>query len=446
VSPDPKKPTLKKPNLSPKILASESGVTTPKAGRGGKRRPKNPGVSQDPMVQGVTLPNQEAPKSGDANGPKEQKSPRLPHRKTHIFDDDTPLPKRRIGGAKPQARQEKTKTEEALTQKRTETKAPLPKRSPSPRTKRPPEQNRTSDRTTPKTASGQAALSGRRAALKQSLAQKANIDLSNVKAEEAFLDRQEPSLFAPSSSGQRQALPSQEKKIEQAKTSKTPSQQILQEKDPKSGYSNFVTITKWALPLVSVCVLALIALWPELYGPDGLRIPELAGVEINPRGSLSMVNPRFEGVDENNRAFTVLSDAANRNAENENLIELDRPKANMKLADGSDIHIESDTGVFEREDQIVDLFGAVHLRHQDGHQFRTDSGRFHMKTKAAMGEAPVEGESPMGKINSIGFALKPGGQQIIFKGPATLILYQETIAGENKTSNAPAKPAAQGSE
>src|SRR3546814_12080828 len=82
--------------------------------------------------------------------------------------------------------------------------------------------------------------------------------------------------------------------------------------------------------------------------------------------TLNMLNARYSGVDENNQPFTVAADLATQEPDDENLVELQHPKADILTNDG-DLHaLSARLGHYHREEDTLDLAGQVPLTHADG--------------------------------------------------------------------------------
>jgi len=181
----------------------------------------------------------------------------------------------------------------------------------------------------------------------------------------------------------------------------------------------FVQVMKLAMPLLAAAVLALLMFWPDIEGRDG-RLSFRRGSSLVPE-ALQLVAPRFQGVDELNRPYTVTARMA-RQPGQENIMLLDLPRADIQLTDGVWIYVESNHGRYDRPAQHLDLTGDVQLYHDNGTLFRTEAAAVQVDAGTARGERPTKVQGSFGTVESEGFELLDRGQVMIFTGRARAIL------------------------
>ncbi len=182
-----------------------------------------------------------------------------------------------------------------------------------------------------------------------------------------------------------------------------------------------IRTTKWLLPLLALALLAAIAFWPEIEGGgESARVSFRRSAE--PRAeALRVVEPRYQGVDDLNRPYTITADAAQQRG-TEEVLDLDQPRADILLTDGSWVYLRADAGRYDRAARRLDLRGAVTIYHDNGTMMRTESAEVLLDTNSAMGEAPVEAQGPFGTLVSEGFRLSERGARVVFTGRARAVL------------------------
>ena len=94
----------------------------------------------------------------------------------------------------------------------------------------------------------------------------------------------------------------------------------------------------------------------------------------------------------------------------------------MKSHGGADVVVTADTGVYQSQTQLLDLFGKVTLVHENGTRFITESARLDVAHNSAEGGDPVEGHGPSGDIKSQGFRIYDKGDDIVFTGASDMVL------------------------
>lgn len=195
----------------------------------------------------------------------------------------------------------------------------------------------------------------------------------------------------------------------------------------RSGYSRFVLLAKYALPVVAGIVMLLVVVWPELKSkPDKFSIG-LSDVKIETAGGQRVVNARFTGVDSENRPFSITAESVVQAGSDDNGVELAQPKADVTLAGDSWVAIAAPKGIFRRDEEILDLSGGVDLFHDDGYEFRTAQARLNFGTSAASGESPIRGQGPFGTIEAEGFRVAGTGDSIFFTGKSRLLVYPDAV-------------------
>ena len=128
--------------------------------------------------------------------------------------------------------------------------------------------------------------------------------------------------------------------------------------------------------------------------------------------NVTILNPRFEGRDANEQPYVIIADTARRRRDNIALIDLTRPY----LLDEVSGAVRSDTGVFNRDSQILDLQGNVVMEEAGGYTFRTEDARMFIRDNRVVGRTPLDGEGPMGKVRADSYEVLDSGARLILYG------------------------------
>jgi lipopolysaccharide export system protein LptC len=194
----------------------------------------------------------------------------------------------------------------------------------------------------------------------------------------------------------------------------------------KSGYSSFVRLAKYFLPLVAGIVILLLAVWPELKSyPEKFSLG-LSDFKVETAGGQRVINARFTGVDSENRPFLITAESVAQAISSKDGVQLLKPKADVTLAGDSWVAIAAPAGLFRRTDENLYLTGGVDLYHDGGYEFRTAEAKLDFRKSSATGSAPVYGQGPFGTIEAEGFQILGTGDSIHFKGKSRLLLYLDT--------------------
>lgn len=192
----------------------------------------------------------------------------------------------------------------------------------------------------------------------------------------------------------------------------------------RSSYSLFVVLMKVLLPALATALILLVVVWPQLSPDDDRFRISVSSISLEQADNLTMLNPRFDGIDESNRPYSVTADLAIQDKSNDNLVDLELPKADVTLEDGTWLAIMAKAGRYHREAETVDLIGDVIVFHDEGFEVKTDFAHIDLNGGTAEGDQAVEAHGPIGMLNSEGFRVEEEGERIFFTGKAHMVMYQ----------------------
>jgi len=178
--------------------------------------------------------------------------------------------------------------------------------------------------------------------------------------------------------------------------------------------------TKRLLPAAALALLTMIALWPEIDNGDSGRIPFRVQQQARPE-AMRVLGPRYQGVDELNRPFTVTAREAQQQGSTE-VIDLQLPRADITMTDGSWIYVESREGRYDKPANHLDLHGDVTIFHDNGMMLLTQQAAVEIGAGTASGNTPVAAQGGFGTLNAEGFRLLNRGAVVIFTGHAHAVL------------------------
>ncbi len=188
-------------------------------------------------------------------------------------------------------------------------------------------------------------------------------------------------------------------------------------------YSRFVQMMKVLLPVVAAFLIVLILVWPYLRSEDLRFRLSFAALTASQNEDPSIVNPRFLGIDKENQAYSITADLARNLTAGTPSVELEMPKADITLEDGTWLVLTAKNGIFRQAKKTLDLTGAVNLFHDSGYEFQTSKAEFDFKKGSARGSAAVRGQGPFGEMQGEGFRLLDKGKTIVFTGKSKLVIY-----------------------
>ena len=198
----------------------------------------------------------------------------------------------------------------------------------------------------------------------------------------------------------------------------------------RNSYSIFVGFMKVLLPALAVALILLVVIWPQLGQDDSQFRIRVSDISLEQADSLSMLNARFEGVDDRGQPFMLTADEATQTAGDDNLVHLELPKGDMTLEDGTWLAMTAREGRYSRDTQVLELNGEVTLFHDQGFELRTETARIDLEAGTAGGSEPVEGQGPFGNLVSEGFRVLDRGERIVFTGRSRAVFHPDATQVE----------------
>lgn len=191
---------------------------------------------------------------------------------------------------------------------------------------------------------------------------------------------------------------------------------------PPARYSRFVLHSKrflWGLVAGVVALLVWVA--SDNNSENGARIVfsnmKQAAVLQN-----IMANPHYQGVDAQNRPFTVMADKAMQL--DKDTVQLTHIRADIALEDGVWIALNAGSGTLNMLTKKLTLKDGVDIFYDSGYEFRTPEAHVDIQEGYAYGDAEVEAQGPMGTLKARGFSVSRHGKSIRFNDSVTIRLYR----------------------
>ncbi len=188
----------------------------------------------------------------------------------------------------------------------------------------------------------------------------------------------------------------------------------------RNGYSYFVSLMKFTLPVVAVVLVGLIVFWQQLVPNGKLLSADLSDLSPDMAKNLVMVGPRYDGIDQYGRPYSLTATVARQVEDNEDIMLLMQPTADMTLEDGAWAALSADKGRYNRKSERIFLIDNVNFFHDRGFELRTPAAEIDFVTNVASGDKGVEGQGPSGLIEAEGFVFQQSGGVMLFTGKSHL--------------------------
>ena len=134
---------------------------------------------------------------------------------------------------------------------------------------------------------------------------------------------------------------------------------------------------------------------------------------------VTMVNARFTGRDIAGRAFVITADTAQRRRGESEVIELASPM--LVSEDGTEI--EAPSGLYNRDEQTLELFEDVRLRDGRGYDFQSTSAKMFIEEGRVDGIDPLRGSGPLGDITCKTYQIVEDGDRLRCRGNVSMTIF-----------------------
>ncbi len=175
-------------------------------------------------------------------------------------------------------------------------------------------------------------------------------------------------------------------------------------------HSRFVRFLRWALPMMMVAVVGVLA---GLIGAHALKRQAGAHDAVS---QIKMTNPRFFGRDNQGRAFMLQARQAARDEQDLQKVLLQFPQVTLDVDGAHPSTLTADTGVYREDTRILTLKGHVRADDAKMTSFATDQAVVNTRTGQVTGPEAIAGQTPIGTVKSNQFEVKDKGDRLIYKG------------------------------
>jgi lipopolysaccharide export system protein LptC len=143
--------------------------------------------------------------------------------------------------------------------------------------------------------------------------------------------------------------------------------------------------------LVGAVVVVLVGLVVDNYLPPvgALRLPgEIANVVIQGT-KITMQKPRLTGYTSDGRAYQFSAEAAAQDVTKPDLVQLERIRAKMEMADKSTVDLWADDGIYDMKGDMLTLNNNIHLVSSTGYEARLSRAVVDVRKGNVVSNTPV---------------------------------------------------------
>jgi lipopolysaccharide export system protein LptC len=184
----------------------------------------------------------------------------------------------------------------------------------------------------------------------------------------------------------------------------------------QQAFRRIVVVFRWILPAIALLLVGLVMAWPQLVGRGaGLIAPMLAPGEMEGAEVMRMHQPRYVGQTKDAEPFELTAASASLDPISPNLVHLEQLAADV-VQGRRDLRIAAAAGIYDRDQESVDLSGGIELTTSDGFRFETPSASLNLDRGHVLGREPIAGAGPAGTLSAQRFEFENGGEVLRFNG------------------------------
>ena len=151
------------------------------------------------------------------------------------------------------------------------------------------------------------------------------------------------------------------------------------------------------VPFILGIFFIIIFFWPSIYNVyDENKRPAVENQKKQKKFT-------FQGIDEFNQPFWLHADKYQKIINNETKLLFEKPTAEINLKEGKWLTMVAKEGIFDMEEQTLELLGDVLFLHSDGEQIDTNNAIIDLKKGKIYGNKRIFGKNETITFSSDGF-------------------------------------------
>ena len=174
---------------------------------------------------------------------------------------------------------------------------------------------------------------------------------------------------------------------------------------------------------IGVAVTLVVASWLGFLHQSGDSKLEIKDVKIANSGKIALTGARYQGVTSSGQPFLITADQASEANDGSGRIDMQQPRATITMKNGQVIKLQSNYGVFDQPDDLVDMAGDVVVT-QPAKNLKLVSDALFADLK--LGEmrslVPVTVTDDARRIDAETMTVFDNGDRILFGGTARLVM------------------------
>ena len=174
---------------------------------------------------------------------------------------------------------------------------------------------------------------------------------------------------------------------------------------------------------VGVAVTLVVASWLGFLHQSGDSKLEIKEVKIANSGEIALTGARYQGVTSSGQPFLITADQASEANDGSGRIDMQQPRATITMKNGQIIKLQSNYGVFDQPDDVVDMAGDVVVTQPAKNlKLASDALFADLKLGEMRSLVPVTVTDDARRIDAEIMTVFENGDRILFGGTARMVM------------------------
>jgi lipopolysaccharide export system protein LptC len=174
---------------------------------------------------------------------------------------------------------------------------------------------------------------------------------------------------------------------------------------------------------VGVAVTLVVASWLGFLHQSGDSKLEIKEVKIANSGEIALTGARYQGVTSSGQPFLITADQASEANDGSGRIDMQQPRATITMKNGQIINLQSNYGVFDQPDDVVDMAGDVVVTQPEKNlKLESDALFADLKLGEMRSLVPVTVTDDARRIDAETMTVFDNGDRILFGGTARMVM------------------------
>jgi len=174
---------------------------------------------------------------------------------------------------------------------------------------------------------------------------------------------------------------------------------------------------------IGVAVTLVVASWLGFLHQSGDSKLEIKDVKIPNSGEIALTGARYQGVTSSGQPFLITADQASEANDGSSRIYMQQPRATITMKNGQIINLQSNYGVFDQPDDVVDMAGDVVVTQPEKNlKLESDALFADLKLGEMRSLVPVTVTDDARRIDAETMTVFDNGDRILFGGTARMVM------------------------